>query len=338
MPKEPLLEKMLKLDLLVKQIKGHNLSAQAKEIAIENAKADAYKDSVDLLIKVNKEKRDESKFKMDRKTWQNNQVKIETDAFNKERDEIQDNVKILEDLSPGSGLDYLATLPDSQKRYLPYASRQAEVTKGNASLIISDVNKVMVDTSINDLDRKKKIEAIKTANPNISKGASSNIDGALGIVNSKIHETVKTGWIVNNPNHPDVGRISLLPPTDAYNEILEKDALKDINTVFNRITKSTDTAFQLDMLEGADLGVDLKGVKKAVGERLKQDVQTINDAANKVNKPDNELYNKSFLEVKKRYPQYFDSTTNSVKPEFKTIVIDSVNAHYNRLRQQQQQQ
>jgi len=334
--KEPILERALKLSYLIKQIENQGLIAQAKKVAISNAEADAYQDSVKFLIDVNKEKRAEVKFGMDKKTWEDNQKKIVTDAHNKERDEIQDNVKILEDLAPGSGLDYLATLPEDQKKYLPYASQRAESVKANASVIISDVNSILVDNSISSIEKKKRIKDIQTANPNISSGTKSNIAGAIGMVDNKIYEEVKTGWLVENPNHPDAGRVSLLPAGDAYKEILEKDALKDINTVFNRITKSTDTAFQLDMLEGAGLGVDLKGVKKAVGARLKQDIETINDASRKATENDGELYNKSFLEIKKRYPQYFDNATNSVKPQFKSIVQDSINSHYNRLRQQPQ--
>ena len=119
--------------------------------------------------------------------------------------------------SLGAGIDYAANLPG---KYLPKVSAQAREMKGNASLLISDVNKIMVNSSIDDIDRKERITAIRTANiRNISPGTLSNIDGALGIVDSRIHETVKNRCISRNINHPDAGRIGLLPPTDAYEEI-----------------------------------------------------------------------------------------------------------------------
>ena len=67
---EPFLEKMLKLNYLIGQIKSQGLTAEAKKIAIKNAEVDAYQDSVKFLIDVNKEKRDEAKFGMDKKTWE----------------------------------------------------------------------------------------------------------------------------------------------------------------------------------------------------------------------------------------------------------------------------
>ena len=334
MAKTDILTEAMKYHIFMQQLKGTQLTNVSKKLTNEAKEFSNAKNIFNLRkvvdehqIKLNKEERDQYNFKS--KIKQDKQT-----AHNKERDEIQDNIKIFEDSIPGSGLDFLAGLPDDQKKYLPFASQHADSVKASGSAIISDVNSILVDSSIPYAEKKKRIVAIQTANPTIGAGTKSNIAGAIGMVDNKIYEEVKTGWLVENPNHPDASRVARLPAGDAYKEILEKDALKDINTVYNRITKSTDMAFQLDMLEGSDLGVDIKGVKKAVGARLKQDVQTINDAANRVNKPDNELYNKSFLEVKKRYPQYFDSATNSVKPQFKSIVIDSVNSHYNRLRQQ----
>lgn len=338
MAKTDLLTEAMKYHIFMQQLKGTQLTNVSKKLTNEAKEFSNAKNIFDLRkvvdehqIKLNKEDRDEYNFKAKIKQDEQN-------AFDKERDEIQDNIKIFEDSIPGSGLDFLAGLPDDQKKYLPYASQHADSVKASGSLIISDVNSILVDSSIPYAEKKKRIVAIQTANPTIGAGTKSNIAGAIGMVDNKIYEEVKTGWLVDNPNHPDAGRISKLPADDAYKQILQKNALKDINAVFNRITKSTDTAFQLDMLEGAGLGVDLKGVKKAVGARLKQDIKTINDASRKATENDGELYNKSFLEIKKRYPQYFDNNTNSVKPQFKSIVLDSINSHYNRLRQQPQQQ
>jgi hypothetical protein len=75
-----------------------------------------------------------------------------------------------------------------------------------------------------------------------------------------------------------------------------------------------------------------------VGDRLKQDIRTINDASRQVSANDDALYNEAFLGVKKRNPQYFDSDNNRIKPGFESIVSDSINIDFNkRLRQRQQQ-
>ena len=332
MPKEPLLEKMLKLSLLMKQIRGQGLSAEAKEIAINNAQADAYQDSVKFLIDVNKEKRDESKFKMDKQTWLNNQAKIGTDKHNKERDEHQENIKMLEQWSPGASIDYAANLTG---KYLPRVSSQARAMQGNASLLIGDVNKIMVDSSIDDIDRSERIKAIRTANiRNISPGTLANIDGALGIVDSRIHETVKNRWISRNINHPDAGRIGLLPPTDAYEEILKKDPIKDINALVNRVTRNTSALADLKIGGAAMTGIDTKGVEKVLTKQIGADTKTLNTLTEVTTGPDPVLFNKAFKGFKDRNPKYFTtdaSGNNIIVPEFKHVVEDSVGAIYSKM-------
>jgi len=332
MPKEPLLRKMLELDLLVKQIKGHNLSAQAKEIAIENAKADAYQDSVKFLIDVNEEKRKEATFKMDQQTWLNDQRQIEIDAHNKERDEHQENIKMIDKWSPGAGIDYAANLPG---KYLPKVSAQARDIKGNASLLISDVNKIMVNSSIDDIDRKEQITAIRTANiRNISPGTLSNIDGALGIVDSRIHETAKNRWLSQNINHPDAGRIGLLPADDAYKQILKKNPMNDVNALVNRVTKTTTALADLKIGGAAMTGIDTKGVEKVLTKQIGADTKTLNTLTEMTTGPNPDLMEKAFEGFKERNPKYFTTDASGkgiVRPEFVHVVQDSVGALYSKM-------
>ena len=331
MAKTDWLSEAMKYHMFLQQLKGTKLTNQAKEYNIAKGVFDLKSDIEEHNIKLNKEKRDQDTHKATKR-------KDALAEYNKERDEHQENYDLAEKIAPGSGIEYLNNLSDAEKQYVPHLSAHAENVKGQGSLVISDVNSILVNSELSPIEKKKQIEAIKTANPNISSGATSNIDGAIGMVDNMIHDQVKTYWLKDNPNHPDAGRVGLLPAGDAYKEILEKDALKDINVVFNRVTKSTDAAFQLEMLEGSDIGVDVKGVKKMVGDRLKQDIRTINDASRQVSANDDALYNEAFLGVKKRNPQYFDSDNNRIKPGFESIVSDSINIDYNkRLRQRQQQ-
>jgi len=331
--KEPLLERTLKLSYLIKQIENQGLTAQAKKVAIKNAEVDSYQDSVRFLIDVNTEKRKEAKFGMDKKTWEDGQTKIATDAHNKERDEHQENIKMLEQWSPGASIDYAANLPG---KYLPKVSAQARDIKGNASLLISDVNKIMVNSSIDDIDRKEQITAIRTANiRNISPGTLSNIDGALGIVDSRIHETTKNRWLASNINHPDAGRISSLPADDAYKQILKKDPIKDINALVNRVTRNTSALADIKM--GGLAGVDTEATEKVVTRQIKADTKTLNTLTEVTTGPDPVLFNKAFKGFKDRNPKYFTtdaSGNNIIVPEFKHVVEDSVGAIYSKMMNQ----
>ena len=330
--KEPLLEKMLKLSYLVGQIKSQGLTAEAKQIAIDNVTADAYKDSVELLITINKEKRDEAKSRMDRKTWENNQAKIKSDAFNKSRDEHQENIKMLESMAGGAGIDYAAGLTGDDAKFLPRVSAQAREIKTNAGLLIGDINSIMVNSKIDDIDKKEQIIAIKTANPNISSRTIANIDGALGIVDSRIHETVRNRWIARNINHPDAGRISLLPPTDAYAEILEKDPMKDANALTNRLIRNTSALADIKM--GGLIGIDTEATEKVVKQQIKADTKTLNTLTEMTTGPDPDLMEKAFEGFKERNPKYFTTDASGkgiVRPEFVHVVQDSVGALYSEM-------
>jgi len=330
--KEPILERALKLSYLIKQIENQGLTAQAKKVAIKNAEVDAYQDSVRFLIDVNTEKRKEAKFGMDKKTWEDNQAKIETDAFNDERDEHQENIGLAESLVKGAGIDYAANLKGDDEKYLPKISQQMREVQANASLIIGDVNSIMVNSSINDLDKKKQIEAIKTANPKISSGTLANIEGALGIVDSRIHETVKNRWISRNINHPDAGRIGLLPPTDAYEEILKKDPIKDINALVNRVTRNTSALTDIQM--GGLAGVDTEATEKVVTQQIKADTKTLNTLTEVTAGPNPDLMEKAFKGFKERNPKYFTTDAGGndiIVPEFRHVVEDSVGALYSKM-------
>ncbi len=323
--KEPLLERTLKLSYLIKQIENQGLTAQAKKVAISNAEVDAYQDSVKFLIDVNKEKRDEAKFLMDQKKFKSDQKKIVTDAHNKERDEHQENIKMLEDMAGGAGIDYAANLTGE---FLPRVSAQAREIKTNASVIIGDVNSIMVNSSINDLDKKKQIDAIKTANTNISDRTLANIDGALGIVNSRIQETAKNRWLARNINHPDAGRIGLLPAEDAYKQILDKDPMKDVSALFNRISKFSDIKMEQKIMPTLP-----KSIIKSVDKQLEADVGTVENITGAVS-VNRDLMEKAFKGFKERNPKYFTTDASGkgiVRPEFAHEVQDSVGALYSKL-------
>jgi len=327
--KESFLEKMLKLNYLIGQIKSQGLTAEAKKIAIENAEVGAYQDSVKFLIDVNTEKRKEAKFGMDKKTWEDNQKKVVTDAHNKERDEHQENIKMLEDMAGGAGIDYAANLTGE---FLPRVSAQARDIKGNASLLIGDVNTIMVNSSINDLDKKERIIAIKTANTNISDRTKANIDGALGIVDSRIQKTAKNRWLARNINHPDAGRIGLLPADDAYKQILKKDPMKDANALTNRLIRNTSALVDIKM--GGLVGIDTEATEKVVKQQINADTKTLNTLTEMTTGPNPDLMEKAFKGFKDRNPKYFTTDASGkgiVIPEFVHVVEDSVGALYSKM-------
>ena len=232
-------------------------------------------------------------------------------------------------MAGGAGIDYAAGLTGE---FLPRVSAQARAIKTNAGVLIGDVNAIMVNSSINDIDKKKEIEAIKTANPNISSRTIANIDGALGIVDSRIHETVKNRWIARNISHPDAGRIGLLPPTDAYEEILKKDPMKDVNALLGRMTKLTGALTDIKM--GGMIGIDTEATEKVVTQQIKADTKTLNTLTETTTGPDPVLFNKAFKGFKDRNPKYFTtdaSGNNIIVPEFKHVVEDSVGAIYSKM-------
>ena len=235
-------------------------------------------------------------------------------------------------MAGGAGIDYAAGLTGNDAKFLPRVSAQAREIKTNASLIIGDVNSIMVNSSINDLDKKKQIEDIKTANTNISARTIANIDGALGIVDSRIHETVKNRWIARNISHPDAGRIGLLPPTDAYEEILKKDPMKDVNALLGRMTKLTGALTDIKM--GGMMGIDTDATEKVMTQQIEADTKTLNTLTEMTTGPNPDVMEKAFKGFKERNPKYFTTDAGGndiIVPEFRHVVEDSVGALYSKM-------
>ena len=255
--------------------------------------------------------------------------KYQKDVFDKERDEEQDEYDKLEKLHPGAGAAWIAKHGKFNIGLIQSSQQHLDIQK-DATTMIQESMMAIQRPDVSYEDTLYNLNTIKNT-VGASKETIGNVDNAINLINKEYHTKSVNQWISQNPNHPDVRRIALLPKQDAYKEILEKDPARELSSLLSNVSRSTTILQNAAMFPQGLSPASLKLHETLV----KSGEQRINKMITPVAiKQNNEVMNQATLQIMQQFPQYFTKDADGKpipKPVFQKAAQDSVNNLYNRL-------
>ena len=255
-------------------------------------------------------------------------TKYQKDVFDKERDEEQDVYKELESLTKGFGAAWIAKHGKYNPGLIESSQKHVDI-QSDANTMIHESMMAIQRPDVSYEDTLYNLNAIKNT-VGASEETIKNVDNAISLINKEYHTKSVNKWISQNPSHPDVRRIALLPKQDAYKELLEKDPAKELSSLLSVVSRST------AILQDDALLNTLAPTSRKLHETIvKSGEQRVNKMITPVTiKRNNEVMHKATLQIMKQFPQFFtkDADGNPIpKPAFQKAAQDSVNNLYNRL-------
>ncbi len=252
--------------------------------------------------------------------------KYEKDVFDKERDEEQDIYDDIYQANPDLALKWYS----KEGKYNPGLKDFA--TQSNA--IQTNVGELISTTMMSPQswgDKKYNLETIKNTR-GISAESVKNVEHAIKLAENRENKELKSNWLYQNRDRIDPAeweRISLLTPSDAKAEILEKDPSRDLARLLSLSTASSKLIADDILNELPEQTLKLH--KTVIQSTEKQINKIINPVAISKN---NAVYNQAVNQIMQNFPQYFEKDKEGkLKPrtKFEKIAIDSVNNLYNKL-------
>ena len=158
-------------------------------------------------------------------------AKYQKDVFDKERDEEQDVYKELESLTKGFGAAWIAKHGKYNPGLIESSQKHVDI-QSDANTMIHESMMAIQRPDVSYEDTLYNLNAIKNT-VGASEETIKNVDNAISLINKEYHTKSVNKWISQNPSHPDVRRIALLPKQDAYKELLEKDPAKELSSLLS---------------------------------------------------------------------------------------------------------